>query len=77
MMGKPYVNVPVETVRVALKVLKALGRTQYGPEQVDFLRYRPVLSNHRLRAEFGYTPHKTTREVFEYFLAAREESHVR
>ena len=77
MMGKPYVNVPVETVRDALKVLKVLGRTQYGPEQVDFLRYRPVLSNHRLKAEFGYTPRKTTREVFEYFLEAREGNHVR
>jgi UDP-glucose 4-epimerase len=45
--------------------------TQYGPEQVDFLRYRPVLSNRRLKEEFGFTPRKTSRQVFEFFLAER------
>jgi UDP-glucose 4-epimerase len=43
-----------------------LGR--YGPEQVDFLRFRPVLSNRRLKEEFGYRPAKTTAEAFEYFV---------
>lgn len=71
MMNKPYVQVPVGVVRRALRVMKGLGRTDYGPEQVDFLRYRPVLSNARLKTEFGYRPQKTTREVFEHFLEAR------
>ena len=75
MMGKPYAPLPVRPTRAALAILKRLGRTQYGPEQLDFLRYRPVLSNRRLKEEFGYTPRKTTREVFEYFL--QERSHVR
>lgn len=74
-MGKPYFPLPVRPTRAALAVLKRLGRTQYGPEQLDFLRYRPVLSNRRLKEEFGYTPDKTTREVFDYFL--QERSHVR
>ncbi len=74
-MGKPYIPLPVRPTRVALAVLKRLGRTQYGPEQLDFLRYRPVLSNRRLKEEFGYTPAKTTREVFDYFL--QERAHVR
>ncbi len=56
-------------VRGVLAALKALRLTQYGPEQVDFLRYRPVLANRRLKKEFGYTPAKTTAEVFELFLA--------
>jgi UDP-glucose 4-epimerase len=71
-MRKPYVPLPVGLVRLALKVLKYFGLTQYGPEQVNFLRYRPVLSNTRLKEEFGYVPRKTTREVFDYFLATRQ-----
>ncbi len=72
-LGKPYVALPVSLVRSVLWVLKKLGLTQYGPEQVDFLRYRPVLSNRRLKQEFGYVPKKTTREVFEYYLAERDK----
>lgn len=75
MMGKSYVAVPVDAIRESLRTLRVLGLTQYGPEQVDFLRYRPVLSNHRLKTEFGYTPEKTTRQVFEYFLAERDPGH--
>ena len=71
MMGKPYIPLPVGAVRLGLAVMKRLGLTQYGPEQVDFLRYRPVLSNRRLKETFGYVPQKTTREVFDFFLAAR------
>ncbi len=70
-MGKPFIPLPVTLVRTALRVMKALGRTPYGPEQVNFLRYRPVLSNERLKTEFPYTPMKTSREVFDYFLEGR------
>lgn len=73
-MGKPYIPIPVGLVRTGLAVMKKFGLTQYGPEQVDFLRYRPVLSNRRLKEEFGYTPQKTTREVFEFFLEARRNA---
>jgi UDP-glucose 4-epimerase len=71
MMHKPYVAVPAALVTAALWLLKKLGLTQYGPEQVNFLRYRPVLSNRRLKEEFGYVPRKSTREAFEHFLANR------
>ena len=74
MMNKPYVPVPVGLVKGALWILKHLSLTQYGPEQVNFLRYRPVLSNSQLKEEFGYIPRKTTREVFEYFLEARQNA---
>lgn len=70
-LGKPFVPLPVGAVRAALTVMKRLGVTQYGPEQVDFLRYRPVLSNRRLKEEFGYVPEKTTSEVFDRFLEGR------
>ncbi|MFI5397491.1 MAG: SDR family oxidoreductase [Candidatus Binatia bacterium] len=71
MMRKPYVGVPVRVVAAALWLLKRLRLTQYGPEQVDFLRYRPVLSNRKVKEEFGYVPEKTTREVFEFFMETR------
>jgi UDP-glucose 4-epimerase len=71
MLRQPYVAVPAAAVTAALWLLKALRLTQYGPEQVNFLRYRPVLSNRRLKETFGYRPRKTTREAFAYFLDAR------
>ncbi len=71
LMGKPYLELPSTLVEGALGALHALGLSVYGPEQVDFLRYRPVLSNRRLQTEFGYQPRKTTRQVFEMYLRAR------
>ena len=69
LLGKPYVRLPVPLVRAALRVLKKLDLTQYGPEQVKFLQYRPVLDNRRLKESFGYIPRKTTRQVFDYYLS--------
>lgn len=70
-LGKPFVAAPVSLVTAALWLGKKLGVTRYGPEQIGFLRYRPVLANRRLKEEFGYVPRKTTREVFEEFARAR------
>ena len=72
-LGKPYLSLPAWLVRSALALAKPLGLTAYGPEQVDFIRYRPVLGNRRLKEEFGYTPRKTSREAFEVF--ARSLAH--
>jgi UDP-glucose 4-epimerase len=70
-MVKPYLAVPASTLRAVLAVASRIGATAYGPEQVDFLRYRPVLSNRRLKDEFGCVPSKSTSEVFDEFLAGR------
>jgi UDP-glucose 4-epimerase len=70
-LGKRCVVLPAWLIRAALAVLKQLGLTQYGPEQVDFLRYRPVLDNRRLKEEFGYLPRKTSSEVFDFWRASR------
>ena len=70
-LGKPYLPLPAPLLRAALGLLRRLHLTRYGPEQVGFLQYRPVLSNRRLKQVFGYVPRKTTREVFEFFLASR------
>ena len=70
-LGKRCVVLPAGLLRLALAVLKLLRFTQYGPEQVDFLRYRPVLDNRRLKEEFGYVPRKTSSEVFDFWRASR------
>ena len=64
LISKPYVSLPASVMRVALSIANTLGLSQYGPEQLDFIRYRPVLSNERLKSEFGYMPGKTSRECF-------------
>jgi len=61
---------PPSLLRAVLATLHPLGLTRYGPEQVDFLRYRPVLDNRRLKQELGYTPRKTSREVFDFYCRA-------
>ena len=71
LLGKPVVHLPAWLLRGALAVLKPLGLTRYGPEQVDFLRYRPVLANAKLKREFGYVPALTSREVFVRWRDAR------
>jgi UDP-glucose 4-epimerase len=73
-LDKPYVRLPVWLVRSALAALKVAGLTQYGPEQVDFLRYRPVLDNTLLKTEFGYTPALTTARVFDLYRTSRSPS---
>ncbi|MFP3883644.1 MAG: SDR family oxidoreductase [Actinomycetota bacterium] len=70
-LGKPYLPVPTGLVKGVLWALRRLRLTGYGPEQVDFLRYRPVLSNRRLVEEFGYTPSKTSAEALRAWAASR------
>jgi UDP-glucose 4-epimerase len=71
-LDKRCVVLPAWLLQAALALLKPMGLTQYGPEQVNFLRYRPVLANRRLKEEFGYVPKKTSAEVFEFYLAVRK-----
>jgi UDP-glucose 4-epimerase len=72
-LGKKTRILPAWLLRGALSILRPLGLTQYGPEQLDFLRYRPVLLNTRLKTIFGYTPTYTSAEVFDIYRAAREK----
>ncbi len=71
-LGKRCVVFPPRLLQAALSLLKVLGLTQYGPEQIDFLRYRPVLDNRRLKEEFGYVPRLTSAQVFELWRASRQ-----
>ena len=67
LMAKKVVKMPASLVASGLFILKRLGLSQYGEEQVRFIKYRPVLSNEKLKEEFGYIPEKTSLEVFEYY----------
>lgn len=66
-LGKRCLTLPPGVLRAVLAVLHPLGLVRYGPEQVDFLRYRPVLDNRRLKEVFGYVPQLSSAEVFELF----------
>jgi UDP-glucose 4-epimerase len=70
-IGKPYLALPSVVLEGVLLVAKTLGLTKTGPEQVKFLRYRPVLSNDRLKTEFGFSPSYTSKECFEKFRQLR------
>jgi UDP-glucose 4-epimerase len=70
-LGKRCLSLPPGLLHAVLAVLHPLRLSRYGPEQVNFLRYRPVLDNRRLKEVFGYVPKLTSAEVFELFRKAR------
>ncbi len=70
-LGKPYLPLPVWLLRTLLTVLHPLGLVQYGPEQVGFLQFRPVLANTRLKRDFAYTPQFTSAQAFAALLDAQ------
>jgi UDP-glucose 4-epimerase len=70
-LKKPYLPIPPTLLKCALTVLKKAGLTQYGPEQIRFLQYRPVLSNANLKNQFKYIPKKTSKEAFLHYLAEK------
>ena len=68
-LGKPRITIPAGLLAFGLRVGRALRLTVHGPEQVGFLRYRPVLANDALTQDFGFTPSMTSAEAFEAYLA--------
>ena len=73
-LNKPLLSLPAALLQSALWIGSRLGISRYGPEQLDFLRYRPVLLNTALKTVFGYTPHLTSAQAFAAFVQAREHS---
>ncbi|MCD6680061.1 MAG: SDR family oxidoreductase [Burkholderiaceae bacterium] len=67
-LGKPVLELPANLLRAALWLGRRFGIGRYGPEQVDFLRYRPVLSNRRLKEQFGYRPRKTSEQALRFYV---------
>jgi UDP-glucose 4-epimerase len=64
-LGRRYLPLPPAVLGGALRLLQWIGLSARGPEQVDFLRHRPVLANDLLKSEFGFTPTLTSEECFE------------
>lgn len=75
-LGKRCLVLPPGLLRAGLWLLKKLRLTQYGPEQIDFLRYRPVLDNRRLKTEFGYVPKLSSVEAFELWRTSRQRKAI-
>lgn len=72
-LHKRCLVLPAWLLKSALWLLKKLGLTQYGPEQLDFLRYRPVLDNTLLKTVFGYIPKLSSSEVFDLWRSAQQK----
>lgn len=70
-LNKPTRVLPAGLLKAALWLGSRLGLSRYGPEQLDFLRYRPVLLNTALKTQFGYTPVKTSAQAFEAYRQAQ------
>jgi len=70
-LGRRYVPLPAALLKGVLGSLHLLGVSARGAEQADFLRYRPVLSNDKLKSEFGFTPTYTSDECFERYRQIR------
>jgi len=70
-LGKPYLPLPAPVLAAALGALHVLGVSARGAEQVDFLRYRPVLANDALKRDFGFTPRFSSSECFDHYRRLR------
>lgn len=66
-LGKKVQRFPAWFLRFLFAVLRPLGLSRYGPEQVRFLQYRPVLDNGELKRTFGFLPQMTSAQVFDYY----------
>ena len=67
-LKRPYIPLPPKLLEVALKYLKKWGLTQYGPEQINLIRYRPVLDNQNLKQNFLFMPRYSSKECFLHYL---------
>lgn len=72
-LGKPYWAIPVAILKMGLSIGNKLGWTQYGPDQLLFIQYRPVLDNQKLKEIFGYQPQKTSLETFLFYLEQHQK----
>lgn len=70
---RPYIAIPPVLLKSALWLLRFLRVTKLGPRAVKFVQYRPVLSNDKLKSEFGFTPRYDARQVFERYRDGRAE----
>jgi len=75
-LNKSCLVLPAFVLGAALNTSRFLKLGKLGAEHVKFIQYRPVLDNKSLREDFGYTPQKTTREVFDFFITNRDQGNT-
>ncbi len=73
-LGKPYLALPAGLIQAALAIAKPLGLSQYGPEQVKFIKFRPVLANDKLKTTFAHQPRYNTEQTLDTFLNSQQIS---
>lgn len=76
-LNKPYIAIPSLVLRSLLSILKPMKISQYGPEQVKFVEFRPVLCNAKIKKSFVHQPEKTTLQAFEAFLQQTDKEYVK
>jgi UDP-glucose 4-epimerase len=59
--------IPRYALKTGIHLLKKFKMTQYHPYQVDFMCFRPVLNNEKLKKNFPGLPSKSSEEVFREF----------
>jgi len=76
-LNKFYLPIPSSALKFLLSILKPLKLSQYGPEQVKFIEFRPVLANNKIKANFKHQPRKSTEQAFEAFLQETKREYVK
>jgi len=71
-LNKPYFPVPELLLRAGLTVGKKLGLIEYGPEQIKFIKYRPILDNKKLKTTFKHQPIHSTSQTLDAFLKSQQ-----
>jgi UDP-glucose 4-epimerase len=67
-LDKVYLPLPSRLIQAVLTIAKPLGLTQYGPEQVKFIKYRPILANRKIKARFKHQPKYSSLQALAAFL---------
>jgi UDP-glucose 4-epimerase len=74
--GKLAVPVPVPAVSFVGRAIRRSGVVDFSPEQTQFLNFGRVVSNRRLKEEFGYLPTYDTAAAFDTLLTGRPVNQV-
>ena len=74
--GKVAVPVPVPAVSFVGRAIRRSGVVDFSPEQTQFLSFGRVVSNRRLKEEFGYLPTYDTAAAFDTLLTGRPVNKV-
>jgi UDP-glucose 4-epimerase len=67
-LNKPYRGINDALIYRILRLLKRFSISEYKPEHLNFLKYRPVLNNNKYKQFFDYSIKKTSKQAFKFFM---------